>query len=238
MLSIRDLKISYDKESIIENLSLAINSGTFIGLIGPNGAGKTTLLLSISGQFKPQKGNIVWKDKDIYEHNIAYKRNIGYVHENPFFYSYLNAEEYLHFVARVKKLKNVEQISRCLNAVNLYEERNKLTSQLSQGMKKKLAIAAALLGEPQIIFLDEALNGIDVESAFMIKNVLKEYVKNGGTVILSTHVLEVIEKISDRYIIIKNGKIISDLMSKDLPLEHSNGIMDLEKHVISLLNKD
>ena len=90
----------------------------------------------------------------------------------------------------------------------MWSERDKLTSNLSQGMKKKLAIAAAMIGSPQILFLDEALNGVDFESAFRIKKTLKDFVINGGVVILSTHVLEVIEKICDRYLVLKQGKII------------------------------
>jgi ABC-2 type transport system ATP-binding protein len=101
-------------------------------------------------------------------------------------------------------------------------------------MRKKLAIAAALINSPKIIFLDEALNGIDVESAFHIKNVLVDFVQSGGSVVLSTHVLEVIEKVCDRYIILKSGKVIADLKAQNFEREEH---MDLERHVLNLLKK-
>jgi len=102
------------------------------------------------------------------------------------------------------------------------------------GMRKKLAIAAALIGLPKIIFLDEALNGIDFESVFQIKSVLKTFVKNGSTVILSTHVLEVVEKLCDRFVILNDGKIVSDMTTEELNKE---AVLDLESHLLNLMNK-
>lgn len=234
LLQIENLEIAYNEEPVIKNLSFDIQSKSFIGLIGPNGAGKTTLLLSISGQFRPNNGEIKFHKKDIYKQNLEYKKALGYVHEKPFFYPYLTVEDFLRFVAGIKEVSRTEvekQINELLQTVNLQDDSKKLTSALSQGMGKKLAIAAAMLGPPQIIFLDEALNGVDFESSFQIKNALKEYVTNGGTVILSTHVLEVIEKICDRYIFLKNGKIIADIIAR----EFQNSGKDLEKYIIELL---
>jgi len=238
MLKIENLEISYGESPVVQNLSTNIMKGSLIGLIGPNGAGKTSFLLTISGQFKPQGGTVQYSGYDIYEKNIEFKREIGFVHENPFFYSYLTTIEFLQFVADVKGIPETEaknQIPELLKLGNIWDEREKLTSNLSQGMKKKLAIATALIGSPQIVFLDEALNGVDFESAFQIKNALKEFVAKGGTVILSTHVLEVIEKICDRYIVLKNGKIISDLKAKDFQnISHQN----FEKYIIEKLQSE
>ena len=234
LLQIINLEISYNETPVIKNLSFNIKKGSFIGLIGPNGAGKTTLLLSISGQFRPGNGEIQFQDKNIYVKNLEYKKAIGYVHEKPFFYPYLTVVDFLRFVAGIKNVSPdvvEEQIQALLITVNLHNERQKLTSALSQGMSKKLAIAAALLGPPQIIFLDEALNGIDFESSFKIKEALKKYVDKGGTIILSTHVLEVIEKICDRYLVLKNGEIIADILAG----EFQNSEKDLEKYLIELL---
>jgi ABC-2 type transport system ATP-binding protein len=219
LLSIQETILAYDDVTVIDKLSLQIKPGSFIGLIGPNGAGKTTLMLALSGQFQPQNGQILFQDRDIYKHNYFYKQHTGYVHEMPFFYPHLTIEEFLWFVARVKHMPKKEiadKIDHMLQTVRLYDERQKLTSQLSQGMRKKLAIAGGMINSPQIVFLDEALNGVDVESAFHIKNYLAEYVQSGGTVILSTHALEVIEKLCNRYIILKRGKIIADLDEQSL----------------------
>ena len=240
IMEVHNISISYGIDPVITELSLELHSNSFIGLIGPNGAGKTTLLLSLSGQLRPQQGQIIFENFDIYQRNLDFKGKIGYVHENPFFYSYLTLEEFLYFVGRIKKVgknKIDSQVESMLRLVSLYDKREERTSILSMGMRKKLAIGAALINDPQIIFLDEALNGIDIEAAFQIKQFLKEFVSKGGTVILSSHVLEVIEKICDRYIVLKGGKILADLASTDCKSTDPAKIDDdLEKHIIHLLN--
>jgi len=238
-VSIQNIMLAYDDNVVSDHVSLAIQPGSFIGLIGPNGAGKTTLMLSMSGQFQPQSGAILFEGQDIYEHNYHYKRHVGYVHETPFFYPHLTVTEFLWFIGRVKQMPKQDikgKIETMLDAVQLFDEREKLTSQLSQGMRKKLAIAAAMINSPRILFLDEALNGVDVESAFQIKKMLVDFVANGGTVILSTHVLEIIEKLCDRYMIMKKGQIIADLDDESLKLEKAP--MSLESMVLRTLQSE
>ena len=237
ILAAQSIDLSYGETPVIADLSIELYPGSFIGLIGPNGAGKTTLLLALSGQFKPQNGVIRYKNENIYQKNIEYKRVIGFVHENPFFYPQLNVFEFLTFVARVKKLPRETLSDECneaLATVHLAEERDKLTANLSTGMRKKLAIAASLIGDPAIIFLDEALSGIDVESAFHIKNALAALVAKGKTILLSTHILEMIEKICDRYVVLKNGKIIEDIDARSFAAAPSG---DLESHIIKVLRE-
>lgn len=235
MLEIENVTIAYNGAPVVENLTVSFPERSFIGLIGPNGAGKTSLLLTIAGQFQPAAGRVQFKGSDIYHDNPAFKKQVGYVHENPFFYSYLTTGEFMHFVADVKQVSPEEaerQIPDLLKMANIWDERDKLTANLSMGMRKKLAIAAAMIGSPQILFLDEALNGVDFESAFRIKNALKEFVARGGTVILSTHVLEVIEKICQRYVVLKAGKIIADLAAERFKNESE---YHLEDYIVTLL---
>ncbi len=238
MLDIRNISISYNETEVIHDFTLSIASGEFIALLGPNGAGKSTLLNAISGQMQPDSGKIEFTGKDIYQHNLEYKKQIGFVHEVPFFYANLTASEFLQFVAKIKlttlsKAQNLE----LLDKVNLGEEQSKLASELSMGMRKKLAIAAALIGQPKIIFLDEALNGIDFESVFQIKSVLRMFIQNGSTIILSTHVLEVVEKLCDRFLILKSGQLVSDMTSGQLrKLKNEKKGIDLESHLINLIN--
>lgn len=125
IMEVQGIDLSYGTNPVVEDLSTTICSGSFVGLIGPNGAGKTTLLLSLSGQFKPQKGKILFGDSDIYERNIEFKQVTGYVHENPFFYPYLSVEEFLHFIARIKNVPKSEiesQVSSALESVCLAGE--------------------------------------------------------------------------------------------------------------------
>jgi ABC-2 type transport system ATP-binding protein len=155
-LEIAAIELGYSQEPVIENLSLLLHPGSLTGLIGPNGAGKTTLLLAASGQFRPARGTISYRGRDIYRENLAYKYHIGYVHEDPFAWPWLTVAEFLAFTGRVKKVAAAqipEQIDQLLQAVLLEEERHKLTGDLSQGMRKKLAIAAAFMGQPPLVFL-------------------------------------------------------------------------------------
>ncbi len=232
------ITLAYGKQEVLKDLTLSLPAGEFIGLVGPNGAGKTTLLLGLSGQFKPLRGNIRFSQKDIYKENLFYKEKIGYVHEQPFIYSFLTVEEYLYVVATLKRITTSridDEIERVLDHVCLADERNKPGSDLSMGMQKKLAIAAAMLGNPVLYFLDEALNGIDIESAYRIKSVLRDYVGSGGTVILSTHALEVVEKICSRYLIMKKGTLVANIDAHLFRQQESN---DLETYIMELLGKN
>ncbi len=231
--------MSYGGPPIIKNLSLSLSAGSFVGLLGPNGAGKTSLLLAISGQFKPDEGSIGYEEKDIYKHNLWFKQKIGFVHESPFFYSNLTAEDFMRFVAGVKRVphENCEdEISDLFDSVLLSDQRNKLTNQLSMGMRKKLAIASAFIGSPEILFLDEALNGIDFESAFHIKEKLKGFVDKGGIVMLSSHVLDVVEKLCNRNLILKEGLLVADLSSGELEEMNRKG-QSLEGHLMEILSE-
>ncbi|HNW59731.1 MAG TPA: ABC transporter ATP-binding protein [bacterium] len=237
-LEARAIAAGYDSSPVLTELSLTLPAGALTGLIGPNGAGKTTLMLALSGQFRPARGSIRFGGRDIYQENLAYKYRIGYVHEQPFFYPWLTAGEFLAFVAHVKKVdpgRIADESARLLQRVGLEGEQDKRTSDLSLGMKKKLAIAAAFMGEPAVLFLDEALNGVDIESAYGIKQMLREYVQGGGLVILSTHVLEVIEKICDRYVVLQSGRILADVEAA--AWRSGAGAASLEEHIIALLHQ-
>ena len=237
-LEIAAIELGYGQTPVIENLSLSLRPGSLTGLIGPNGAGKTTLLLAASGQFRPSQGTISYGGMDIYRDNLAYKYHIGYVHEVPYAWPWLTVAEFLAFTGRVKKVaaeRIPEQIDRLLQAVLLEEERHKLTDDLSQGMRKKLAIAAAFMGQPPLVFLDEALNGVDIESVYAIKQLLRSHVQAGGIVLLSTHVLEVIEKLCDRYVVLQSGRVIADLDAAEWKAGHGQRAGGLEEYIMTLL---
>jgi len=240
LLNIEDIAVSYGNGPVISDVSIAIDGGALVGLIGPNGAGKTTLMLAAAGQFRPVSGHVYFEGGDVYEHNRCFKQKVGYVHEDPFFYPYLTAEEFLRFVAGVKNVPEndlEDQIHSLLKLVGLVAEREKVTAALSMGMRKKLAIATAMIGRPRILFLDEALNGIDIESIYRIKHSLQEFAAAGGAVILSTHTLEVVERLCDRYLLLKNGRVIADLKADEVTgrLDAGEG-GSLERYVIQMLS--
>jgi ABC-2 type transport system ATP-binding protein len=240
-LLLNNIRTGYGGDPVIADLSLTIASGSFIGLLGPNGAGKSTLLLTIGGQFRPDAGRITYAGKDIYENNLWFKRKTGYVHESPFLYPRLTVTEFLRFVGGVKGVPKPglsEVITRLLKDCQLEAQSMKLCAELSMGMRKKVLIAAALLGEPELVLLDEALNGVDFESAYHIKALLSNFVKRGGTVILSTHVLEVVEKLCDRYLILQDGRLAADLDAEALAkATETPDARGLEAYLIDILKR-
>jgi ABC-2 type transport system ATP-binding protein len=239
LLEARSLTLSYDRQAAVEGVSFSLDTGSIVGLIGSNGAGKTTMLLSLSGQFKPQCGQVAFLGMDVYERNVEYKRHLGMVHEEPFLYPFLSTVEFLWFVVRIKKMeKNVaeRQIDFLLDALRLSDDKHRPASHLSLGLRKKLAIAAALLGPPRLLFLDEAMSGLDVESIHRIKILLRDFVERGGSVLLSSHNLDFLEKICDRYLVLHRGKLIADMDRETIQTgTHSSGPSDLEGRVLTLL---
>ena len=239
ILHIEDIDLSYNEKNVLEQVSFDIYPGVFIGLLGANGAGKSTLLLAISGQFQPVRGVISFNDGDIYQQNRLYKQHIGFVHEQPFLYPGLSVIEFMEFVGAVKKVEKVrlgKQIPELLEAVNLTDQSGKLCAKLSQGMRKKLVIASAFLGQPMIVFLDEALNGIDLESIYKIKQMFRTFVNGGGTLILATHILEVLEKICNRILILSNRKLTADLSDTEIQqMKNLDPLFDLEQFIIKNL---
>ncbi len=236
ILRIKDIDLSYNEKNVLEKVSFDICPGLFIGLLGANGAGKSTLLLAMSGQFQPVRGMISFCDNDIYQQNRLYKQHIGFVHEHPFLYPGLNVLEFMAFVGTVKKVEKTRldrQIPELLEEVNLTDQSHKVCAKLSQGMRKKLIIASAFLGRPRIVFLDEALNGIDLESIYKIKRMFRTFVNDGGTIILATHILEVLEKICDRFLILSDRKLAVDLSDAEIQqMKKQDPLFDLERYVI------
>jgi ABC-2 type transport system ATP-binding protein len=237
-----NVNISYTSEPVVKNLNLEVHAGSFTGLLGPNGAGKSTLLLAMGGQFRPSAGTITYRERDIYESNLWYKQKTGFVHETPFLYPRLTVLEFMRFIAGIKAMDLRDEdrfILPLLSEVRLENQLDKLCSELSFGMRKKLLIATAIMGKPEILLLDEALNGVDFESAYYIKTLLKEFVNDGGTVILSTHVLEVVEKLCNRNLILNNGKLVADLGPEELDeLTRKQGSGGLETYLVDILNQN
>lgn len=239
ILRINEIDLSYNEKNVLEQVSFDIHPGVFVGLLGANGAGKSTLLLAMSGQFQPVRGRILFHDNDVYQQNLLYKQHIGFVHEQPFLYPGLSVLEFMEFVGAVKKVAKTrldKQIPELLGGVNLTDQSYKPCAKLSQGMRKKLVIASAFLGQPQIVFLDEALNGIDLESIYKIKQMFRTFVNNGGTIILATHILEVLEKICDRFLILSNRILSADLSDTGIQqMKNQDPLFDLEQFIVKKL---
>jgi ABC-2 type transport system ATP-binding protein len=193
----------------VEDLSITIKPGELFGFIGPNGAGKTTTLQMLSGQIPPASGTAKVLGIDVAADPISVKAAIGIVPELEYPPSFLTVEEYLHFVSSVRGLLENGNVDRWIDFFGLEEKRETMCMSLSKGQKKKVTLSAALLHEPRMLFMDEPFLDLDPLIQRKFKAWLLDFVKGGGTVFLSTHILELAEKLCTRVGIIDKGKLVA-----------------------------
>ena len=210
LIEVTDISKAYGDFYALKNIDINIESGEFFGCFGPNGAGKTTLLRILSGQLEPTTGSATVLGIDVKEKPIEIKKAIGIVPEVESPPSYLTGREYLHFVGRVRKLEDIEnKIDYWLDFFELKEKEDVICRDLSKGMRQKLMLASAFIHKPKLLFLDEPFINLDPLYQRKAKDYLINYTKNGGTVFMCTHILEIAEKICTRMAIINNGKILA-----------------------------
>lgn len=213
ILEIIDLKKSFGEKQVLKGINLKINKGSIIGYIGPNGAGKSTTVKIIMGLVTGYTGEIRIFGEDISKDDGSYRKKIGYVPEVPEIYDSLTGKEYLTFIAQLydidydKADDKARKLMDILGIADVYEKR---ISSYSKGMKQKLILISSLIHDPEILFLDEPLSGLDANSVMIIKEILSYLAKEGKTIFYSSHIMEVVEKISDRIILINNGEIVAD----------------------------
>ena len=208
ILRIENLTKSYDKNTVLKNINLEINEGSIFGLIGPNGAGKSTLMKSILGLVKKDSGKITLYGKEVNEKNQKEtNKNLGSLIENPSFYDHLTSYDNLDIICDMKNIKK-DNIDEILNEVGLFKSKNKKVRDFSLGMKQRLGIAIALIGNPKFLILDEPINGLDPYGIEEMRDLFKSIVKNSNTsILISSHILDEIEKISSHIGILKNGTL-------------------------------
>jgi ABC-2 type transport system ATP-binding protein len=213
MLKIFSVSKSYAKSTFkaVDNLSLRVEKGVIYGFIGPNGAGKTTTIKMMTGILPFEEGNIEINGYDIKRDPINAKRSIGFVPDNHVIYQKLTGREYLNFMADLYRVDLNERKIRAekyLEMFNLTKDVDSQISSYSHGMKQKICVIGALIHNPPLWVLDEPLTGLDPQSSYELKNLMREHTKQGNTVFFSTHVLEVAEKLCDRIGIINKGKLV------------------------------
>ena len=250
LLKVSELEKSFGSFKAVDNISFHVNKGDIYGFLGPNGAGKSTTLRMILGLIKPDKGNIYVEEKSILGNKRNYLNSIGALIERPDFYKNLTALENLKILFKMSSLDNKSKIKEILNEVGLYEKRNQKVGGYSQGMKQRLGIAQTLLHEPSLIILDEPSNGLDPQGQVDMRSlILKINQTMGITIIISSHILSEIEKISNRMIVINKGnKIVegdvtkmmnSDIMKVSFQTENKAQLSSfLEKENIEFSTKN
>ena len=206
------LRKTYGAVEAVAGVDLAIGPGEIVGFLGPNGAGKTTTIKLLTGLLRPSAGRAAILGHDVQREPVAAKACFGYVPDTPNLYGKLRGREFLRFMARLYRVPPAEAEPRAaelLRVFELWDASNDLVEGYSHGMQQKLALAGALVHDPRVLFLDEPTVGLDPRSARLIKDILLRLRDRGATVFLSTHILEIAERLCDRLVIIDKGRIVA-----------------------------
>jgi len=243
MVNVESLSKSFENVQAVDNLSFQIRKGEIYGLLGPNGAGKTTTIKLILGLLEADAGDITVLGFKPETDEVEIKNRIGYVSEEPLIYKSLTPKELFNFIASIRKLdgekvsKKLAEYLEGLSAIEYYE---RLISTLSRGNKQKVQIIAAILHDPEILIMDEPLAGLDAKSVRVVKEIIDLHTKRGGSVLFSTHIMEIAEDICDRIGIINNGKLVAEGNFEELR-QRANAIgddVDLEDIFLKLTDQD
>ena len=239
-LALRGLTKRFDRVAV-DALDLTVYGGEFYSLLGPNGAGKTTTLRMIVGLLQPDAGSISIEGIDALADPVAAKQVTAWVSDEPMIYDKLTPFEYLEFVAGLWRIDAATAEARARELIDwlgLGPHAHERCEGFSKGMRQKVALAGALVHDPKLIILDEPLTGLDAGSARQVKTVLRERVAAGGTVIMTTHILEVAERMADRIGVIANGRLIAEGTLDELRRQSGSGSATLEDTFLKLVAEE
>jgi ABC-2 type transport system ATP-binding protein len=210
VIHVEGLQKDYGDFPAVQGLSFEVRSGEVLGLVGPNGAGKTTTIRSIAGIIIPSSGRICIAGHDLAQDPVAAKSALAFIPDEPHLFEYLTVEEHLRFVGRLYRLGDVgDRIPHLLEEMDLSEKRGALPGELSRGMKQKLAIACGLLHDPKALLLDEPLTGLDPVGIRRMKTTIMRRAATGSAVILSSHLLHLVEEICTRVLVMQRGRVVA-----------------------------
>lgn len=237
-LAITNLSKSYGAVKAVDGLTLSVGQGLFFGFLGPNGAGKTTTIKMLTGLAQPDGGTIDVLGMRLPEQSLEVRRQIGIVPDDSLLFDYLTGSEYLEFVARLYETPKPvakTRASELLELFRLSEHRRKLIGEYSKGMRKRVAMAAALIHRPRLFLMDEPFEGVDAVGARLMKDILLSQVSHGATVFLTSHVLDVVERICDEIAIVNGGKVVAQGTVTQLREQASQGAATLEEIFVNMV---
>ena len=237
MIRLESLTKTYGKFVAVDNIDLHVPRGTMFGFVGPNGAGKTTTLRIIAGSMRPTAGRIWLGGDDVVADPMAAKARLGFIPDRPFLYEKLTGAEFLQFVAGLygQDGEVVEKrIDELLEVFELSRWKHELIESYSHGMRQKLIISSALIHRPECIVVDEPMVGLDPKAARLLKDILRQFVDRGGTVLMSTHTLDIAETMCDKIAIIHAGKIVAQGTMAELREQTAAGNASLEELFLKL----
>ena len=213
MIETRSLTKTYGGKVAVSDLDMTVAPGEILGFLGPNGAGKSTTVKVLTGMLNPTRGEVRVAGFDVATEPLEVKKRFGYVPEAGTLFEVLTGHEYLAMVATLKGLPEDASSSRIDELLSLFEigaAADTRLAEYSKGMKQKVVLSAALLGNPEVLFFDEPLNGLDANAAAVVKQLLRELAAEGRTILFCSHILEVVESICDRILIIANGRRVAE----------------------------
>jgi ABC-2 type transport system ATP-binding protein len=229
VIEVRNLVKSFGDKDAVKGISFTIHPGQATGYLGPNGAGKSTTVKIIAGLLQPTAGEVKVCGFDVVKQPLEVKRRIGYVPENAALYDTLSANEYLSLVAELYQIDRATaalRIGQLLDAFELLPAADQQIETLSKGMRQKVLLIGALIHDPPVILLDEPLNGLDVNAAMTFRRLLERLLQNGKTLLFCSHILEVIERLCGRVIVIDRGRIVADDLTAKLLAGHPQGTLE------------
>jgi ABC-2 type transport system ATP-binding protein len=225
LIQIRNLSKSYDTKVVLKNLSIDIYPGQVIGYIGPNGAGKSTTVKILTGLIPDFEGEVIVDGFSMADNPLEIKKLMGYVPENAEIYDVLTPLEYLDFIGKLYGMEEAplnDRIMKLLTAFGLGNNTTDRMDTFSKGMKQKVLLIAGIINNPKIIVLDEPLSGLDANAVILVKELIMRLSKEGKTIFYCSHMMDVVEKVSDRILLINKGEIIADGTFESLKQNHSD----------------
>jgi ABC-2 type transport system ATP-binding protein len=236
-IAVHDLRKVYEGKAAVDGLSLTVPRGSFFGFLGPNGAGKSTTIRMLTGLIPPTSGTIELLGLPMPADETAIKQRIGLVPDDSLLFDRLTGLEFLEFVGRMYSLPRPMARQRAAELLELFEladQGRKIIAEYSKGMRKRVAMAASLIHKPELFLMDEPFEGVDAVGARLMKDILLDQVKNGATIFLTSHVLEVVERLCDHAAIINDGRIVAEGSMAEL----RNGSETLEDVFVRTVGAD
>lgn len=235
MIEVNKLVKRYGRVTAVKHLSFTAHPGEVLALLGPNGAGKSTTIKAITGLIRPTEGTVRLAGFDVVKEGVKAKANLGYVPDRPYLYQKLSGRELLRFLTNLRGVSGgAAKAQRWLEFFGLEDFGNELVETYSHGMRQKLTFIGALLHEPQVLVIDEPMVGLDPRAAKQVRELMKNYTREGRTVLLTTHSMEVAAEVADRVLLVNKGSIAAEGTLSELRSRVGNASADLEAIFLQL----